>query len=255
MGHLDSLRMHLINIGTGDQELILAAISYNDLSRFRCRPSDYLELLFDVADSHATIVMNAFTWRFCETAQFDINRTPVEVGLVAEIFRRTEGVLRSRHPIFSLCAKGPLAREVLRHNGPTCWGNGSPAQVLLERNAFCLNIGKEFPRAITLLHSFEEWFGVPYRYFKTFSGEVNFGDGAEHYATEFYVRDPSVSCYHWTPAVNLLLERSLIRGSTFDLPIRAAFAQDLQRAVYQCLEKNSEIFITKDGSRTGNKHI
>lgn len=255
MGHLDSVRRHLIDIGTGDQELILAAISYNDLSRFGCRPNDYLELLFDVADNHATIVMNAFTWRFCETAQFDIASTPVEVGLVAEIFRRTEGVLRSRHPIFSLCAKGPLAEEVLQHNGPTCWGNGSPAQVLLERNAFCLNIGKDFPRAITLLHSFEEWSGVPYRYFKTFSGEVNFGNGSEHYETEFYVRDPSVTCYHWTPAVKLLLERSLVRGSKFDLPIRAVLAQDLQRAVYQCLEEDSEIFITKDENRACNEHL
>ena len=244
--HLNEVRQALINIGIEDHQLILVVMSYDELKKYGCFADEYIDLLFDVAGKDKTIIMNSFSWNFCQTKEFDINKTPGEVGLSSEILRRTPGVIRSPHPLFSLIGKGPLAQEVLRHDGPTCWGDGTPAEEIIKHNALCISIGKEFPRAITILHSFEEWKKVPYRHFKTFSGKVNFGKGFVDYSTDFYVRNDQSIKYSWKPAVDVLLKRGLVRGSSFDLPIRGVLAKDLQRVGYQLLDDNPYVFVVED---------
>lgn len=240
------MRDRLVEIGVPDQPLILAVVAFDDLREYGHFADEYLDLLLDVADPQATVVMNSFTWSVCERGEFHHENTPSECGLASEIFRRMEGVRRSEHPIFSMTARGPLADEVLNHDGPTCWGDGTPAEVLVDRNAFCVSIGKEFPRSLTVLHSFEEWRKVPYLGFRTYTGTADYGDGPEPFSTEFYVphdlgiRDID---YSWAPAVERLLARGLVRGAQFDLPIRGVYAKDLRRVVYELLDADPYTFV------------
>lgn len=241
---LSRLRKNLINIGIQDQEVVLATVATNDLVRqYGARADQYLDLFFDVLDDDATLVMNCFTWKsFCDNAYFDIAKTMSEVGLASEIFRRMNGVVRSPHPIYSLCAKGSRAEELMRHNGPTCWGAETPFQYLVDANAFCLTLGVEFPITITLLHSFEELKQVPYRYFKVFKGTVNFGAGVQEYRTKFYVRSDLSIPNNFQPAVRVLKERGLIRGLDLHFPTPAVSARDLRRVAFELLDQDKEVF-------------
>jgi len=244
--HLNAMRDRLVEIGLPDYPLVLAVVAFDDLREFGHFADEYIDLLLDVADAQATVVMNSFTWSVCETGEFSKASTPSECGLASEIFRRTDGVQRSNHPIFSMTARGPLAHTVLAHTGPTCWGDGTPAEVLVDKNAFCVSIGKEFPRSLTVLHSFEEWRQVPYLAFKTFSGEADYGNGPDAYSTEFFVppdRGIRDIDYAWAPAVDLLLERGLVRGAEFDLPVRGVFAKDLRTVVYELLDADPYAFV------------
>lgn len=243
--HLQSIRRRLIEVGVPDQELIVAVIAYDELRHFGSFADEYVDVLLDVAADDATIVMNAFTWNVCETGRYHHADTPGEVGLASEVFRRSDGVKRSHHPIFSLTAIGPLSDLVLAHDGPTCWGDGTPAEVLVAKNAFNVSIGKEFPRATTVLHSFEEWRNLPYREFETFCGEADFGSGFEPYETEFFVpKDPSLT-YNWRPLVELMAQRGLVRGTDFELPVRACYTADLARGFYDLADQDPYAFVAK----------
>ena len=207
----------------------------------------YLNLLLDTVSRNATVVMNCFTWTsFCQNGFFDINKTHSEVGLASEIFRRMKNVIRSPHPIYSLCARGPLARDLMKHEGPTCWGKDTPFEQLVNRNSFCLSIGTDLSRGNTLFHHFEEMKKVPYRHFKEFSGTVNFGDGEKEYKTKFFVRNNQNMEYEWRPAIDLLTKRGMIKGLNLDFKVNAVFASDLQKICYSLLDKNLEVFIVRE---------
>jgi len=234
-------------MGIKDQEIILLVISQNNLEKYGFYVDQYLNLVLDTISDNSTLVMNCFTWNsFCQNGYFDIRKTPSEVGLASEIFRRMDGVIRSPHPIYSMCAKGPLAADLMIHDCETSWGKGSPFYLLTKMNAFCLSIGRYLDKAITLWHHFEELKEVPYRHFKEFKGVVNFGDGEKSYSTKFFVRNSQDIKYSWKPALDLLDKRNLIKKPNFDLPVYGVFAKDLKETAFDLLDKDIEVFLKKD---------
>lgn len=88
------------------------------------------------------------------------DRTPSSVGLVTEYFRRSPGTLRSRHPLSSLAARGPLAEELLEGNlndrEPLPHGADSGYLRLCQAGASVLGIGLAPQRYMTILHVPEE---------------------------------------------------------------------------------------------------
>ena len=97
-----------------------------------------LELMLRIAGSERTLAMPAFFFGtfpelfdlayYRKYPRFDVRRTPSQMGLVTELFRRTPGVTRSLHPTHSICALGPLANELCatHHLSPWRFGELSP---------------------------------------------------------------------------------------------------------------------------------
>lgn len=94
---------------------------------------------------------------------FDVRETPChDLGIIPEIFRKREGVLRSLCPSSSMTAFGPEAEDFLRghENSPTAfdwnytWGN------LYRKNAKTLFLGTTM-RCNTFMHVIEEYADVP----------------------------------------------------------------------------------------------
>ena len=83
---------------------------------------------------------------------FDPETTPTSLGAIPETFRNWPGTLRSHHPIESVCARGPLAAEIVRdHPLEYSEGPGSPFAKLHELGAWILLLGVGFNRC-TALH-------------------------------------------------------------------------------------------------------
>lgn len=162
------------------------------------------------------LVMNTFTWRFCKGENYHHYYSRCEVGLLNDLFRRRKGVIRVPHPIYSYAVLGPDAEDIARHECETCWGQGSATRRLLETpdvhvTTFGLieHKGSQL-RANPALHALEEMFRVPYRYFKTFRGQANFGEGFQPYSTRMYVRPLDVTVYTtWRPLAEMLADRGL----------------------------------------------
>src|SRR2546428_309688 len=81
---------------------------------------DLLEFLLRFVGPERTLAMPAFFFGtpelfdrayYRQHPRFDVRRTPSQMGLVTELFRRRPDVVRSLHPAHSVCAFGPLANE------------------------------------------------------------------------------------------------------------------------------------------------
>ena len=119
--------------------------------------------LIDLCGPERTLVMPSFIMggrnydaaAFYQAKPFDVRTTPSEMGLVAEIFRRTPNVLRSVHPTASVCALGPLARELTfgHQFSRTGLSPDSPFGVMTRRRTAILGLGVEYFRCLTHVHT------------------------------------------------------------------------------------------------------
>lgn len=100
-----------------------------------------------------TLVMPALCQKDKEKRfeNWDIKRSPSDVGRVTEVFRKRKGVLRSDHPTHSVAAYGPKARELISDHsqakgrpspwGEAAFGKGSPWERLYLWDAYYLFLG------------------------------------------------------------------------------------------------------------------
>ena len=76
-------------------------------------------------------------------AVFDVRKTPAGIGLLAEMFRRTPGAVRSLDPDFCVTAFGADAEVVAGGEpaAPDPFGPGSSYQRMLDRHATLVGLG------------------------------------------------------------------------------------------------------------------
>jgi aminoglycoside 3-N-acetyltransferase len=74
---------------------------------------------------------------------FDVRRTPSYTGLLNEFARRQRGALRSLHPTKSVCAIGPVAKELTytHQQSPYPYDTCSPYYKLIEARAKIVGLG------------------------------------------------------------------------------------------------------------------
>jgi aminoglycoside 3-N-acetyltransferase len=144
--------------------------------------------LLDFCGPKRTIVMPSFVMggrtfdarSYFQSRTFDIRRTPAEIGLMAEIFRRTPNVLRSLHPTCSICALGPLSKELTtgHHVSRTGFSPDSPFGVMNRHRTAILGLGVEYYRCLTHAHTAGHQMGdaFPIKSAKTSSIQVTLVD-------------------------------------------------------------------------------
>ena len=129
-----------------------------------------LELMLRIVGPDRTLAMPAFFFGTPELfnqayyrkyPQFDVQRTPSQMGLVTELFRRRPGVTRSLHPTHSICALGPLANELCatHHLSSRTFGELSPFGIMGRRKTTIIGLGVYYYRSLTHVHSMEDVLG------------------------------------------------------------------------------------------------
>jgi aminoglycoside 3-N-acetyltransferase len=124
------------------------------------------------------IYVPTFTYNFTKSKIFDVRSTPAEVGRFSEEIRSDPvlGIKRSLDPVFSIVETevGSLGENGLISNA---FGEKSIWHYLDETYHYILNINLPTSIVSTQLHHFEYINHVPYRYKKTFDGDVVDWDG------------------------------------------------------------------------------
>lgn len=157
---LAELKQHL----PADFEILMVHSSFDTfLPMYSGSAKELVSGLLEICGPHRTLVMPSFVMggrsydaaAYFRTRPFDVRATPSEMGLVAEIFRRTPGVLRSLHPTCAVCALGPLAKELTTGHqlGETGLGPDSPFGVMTRRPTAILGLGVEYFRCLTHVHT------------------------------------------------------------------------------------------------------
>jgi aminoglycoside 3-N-acetyltransferase len=161
------LRAHL----PADFEILMVHSSISDMQpMYQGKARDLLDLLLRLAGPERTLAMPAFFFGTAElynreyyrkNPRFDVRRTPSQMGLVTELFRRWPGVKRSLHPTHSVCALGPFADELVatHHLSPWPCGDLSPFGIMGRRTTVILGLGTEYYRSLTQVHTMEEILG------------------------------------------------------------------------------------------------
>ena len=147
-----------------DFEILMVHSAFDGLMpMYKGNAKDLVNGLIKLCGPERTLVMPSFVMggrtydaaAYFRSRPFDVRRTPSEMGLVAELFRRTPNVVRSLHPTCSLCALGPLAKEMTsgHHLSETGLSPDSPYGVMTRRRTAILGLGVEYYRCLTHAHT------------------------------------------------------------------------------------------------------
>jgi len=209
-----------------------------------------IDALLDVLGPEGTLVLPAFTYSFCQTGIFEPDRSPSEVGIAADTLRREYSGLRSRCPIFSVVAVGPLAPEIGALRPETTFGPDSIFGLMLERQGKLCAIGVGYDR-VTFNHYVEEELQVPYRYWKRFEGVIRSGGRDEPVGVDYYVRslDPEAE-QDFMPAHRLVSGQSFSGHATVGgAQIHCAPAQDYHRVLRGAMDADPLLLLTPQARR------
>jgi aminoglycoside N3'-acetyltransferase len=145
--------------GVAPNGVLFVQCSYNDLPTYADSPFDLLNALHELAGPEGTLLMPAYSTNMNDVPcrPFDVRREPATTGIVAELFRREPGVLRSLHPRHSLCAVGPRAKELLADHDKCVYADGpnSPFDRIRQLNAQSLCLGMA-PGFTSFIHWVED---------------------------------------------------------------------------------------------------
>ena len=168
---LDSLRRELRELGLSTGMTVMVHSSLGKVGWTVGGPVTVIRALLDVIGPEGTLVLPAespqisdpSTWNdtrvkpeWHDTIRehlpiFDLLTTPTTMGTIPEAFRTFPGTLRSNHPLVSVCANGPLAKEITaEHALEFCEGKGTPFEKLDTLGAYTLLLGVGFNRCTSL---------------------------------------------------------------------------------------------------------
>ncbi|MGU5676707.1 AAC(3) family N-acetyltransferase [Aeromonas hydrophila] len=141
-------------------------------------------------DGH--LLVPTFSYSPMADESFDPAQTPSKVGLMTELFRQREGVVRTLDPVFSMAISGPQGPALVARECHDCFGQESPFGWLAEQDGWLLGLGCH-PDRITFTHYVEQRLAVSYRYHKMFAGRVRIDGRVREWQADYYVRDLSLA--------------------------------------------------------------
>jgi len=153
-----------------DWQVLMVHSSFNNLlPMYEGGAMELLTALIEYCGSERTLVMPAFNFgedgegarkTLKKNPRFDLRRAPSQMGLLTELFRRTKGVIQSRHPAYRLAALGPHAEALIsgHERAPRGMGLGTPFDYMAKHNAQIVGIGKGM-QVMTQVHHVESLMG------------------------------------------------------------------------------------------------
>jgi aminoglycoside 3-N-acetyltransferase len=113
------LKKALERLGIEKGDTLLVHSSYNYFNGFKENPQDIIKCLLEILGEEGNLLMVSLPYRSSSYAYlltrpvFDVIHTPSKMGIISEIFRRREGVLRSLHPTHPVTALGKDAAWIV----------------------------------------------------------------------------------------------------------------------------------------------
>jgi len=156
--------VHMLRyLGVIEGDTLFVHSSLDSFGAFLGKPTDIILALQEAVGPTGTLLMATlpFTGTAVEYLQkggiFDVKKTPSQMGLLTEIFRRSPAVIRSVHPTHPVAAWGRFAVEMVKDHakaGTPC-GRQTPYGRLLDHEGKILFLGTDI-NVMTFFHAVEE---------------------------------------------------------------------------------------------------
>ncbi len=150
--------LECMDIKKGDTLLLHSALTA--IGQVEGGADTVIDAFLEAIGQEGTLVMSTLTGWF---APFDANTSSSAVGYLSECFRKRMGVLRSLHPVHSVCAYGKYADYITKDHDKceTGCGEGTPYLKIAELNGKAILLGVDMDRNTTM-HSMEEAIDAKY---------------------------------------------------------------------------------------------
>jgi len=137
------LHVLLSHMGVSAGDCVLMHSSFRPTNGFQGKPQDIIDVVLDLIGLRGTLVMMSMAYesstkQYLSTRPiFDVRRTPSRMGILTELFRRRQGVVRSLSPTHPIVALGEKAAWIVEGHDRCAYpcGPGSPFQKILELDA------------------------------------------------------------------------------------------------------------------------
>ena len=150
----------------------------------------FIDAFLDTIGLEGTLIFPTYNWGFCQGLTFDYHRTKCETGALGITALKRSDFKRTRHPIYSFAVAGKYQKELCSYDNVSSFGKDSPFAFLERHNAQNVIIGVIYSHCFTLMHYFEQKYGISYRYEKNFVGNYIDENGVESKRSySMYVRD------------------------------------------------------------------
>jgi len=167
----------LKSIGVARGDLVIIHSSYGELRNHigdLLGPDGIIDGLMDLVGEEGTLAfpthpaypneeISKDTMRdkdFEGVTEYDVRKTRAWTGAIANRFLQREGVVRSRHPLNSMAAIGPLTKPMMANNicgnRPTACGENSSWKYCSDRRAWIIGLGIDLVHSLTMIHVAED---------------------------------------------------------------------------------------------------
>ncbi|GAA0359461.1 AAC(3)-VI family aminoglycoside N-acetyltransferase [Alkalibacterium iburiense] len=241
----ESLMKQLEELKIKKEGTLLVHSSYKSLGVVEGGPDTVLDALSEYMKD-GLLVLPTHTWEYInkDNPVFDVKNSPTNVGILTELFRKREGVIRSEHPTHSVAALGKDAEAFVageyKHETPCA--RESVYGKLVDRHAQVLLLGVDFKRN-TYIHGVEEWIDIPERVTDTHEqlfSILHTGEKVEVPSRRHY--GLSWSEHFWKVEELLMEEGSLYKGKLGDATVLVDDAAKTTELLTELLQANPDLF-------------
>lgn len=172
----DEFKEALVDIGLAKDDNVFIHTSLKTIGKYEdLKHPDLLNIIkktiFDIIGENGFIAVPTFNFNFAKGDDFDVDNTPSDkMGVFSEFIRKNTSSKRTSHPMHSISILGKNSDHIASLEGNTEFSEGSAFDYLLKMKCKILFLGDSFTE--TFFHIAEEKTKVPYRFWKTFRGNL-----------------------------------------------------------------------------------
>ena len=237
----------LRKLGVVPGSSLLVHSSLSALGHVEGGPETVIQGLLKALGAEGTLLIPALSYEFVtrRNPHFDIRKTPSNIGLIPEYFRKRYGTNRSMHPMHSVCAVGPKTDMFLNdhYKDTTPCGEQSPFHKLPEIGGYILMLGCGL-KPNTSMHAIEECIEPRYLFGAPFVYELTDEQGVSttklytpHNFNNWEQRYDRVAAYMKAPGLR--------QGTVLNAHCYLVNAQALWAAVLKEMRKNPLAFVAR----------
>lgn len=236
------------NLGIKKDDNVLIHSSMKSIGEVEGGVNTVLDVFCEYLAEYGNIALPSHSWKNINDEHniFDPEKEPSCVGILTEMFRKREGVVRSLHPTHSIAIMGKDAQYFVKdeHLIDTpcgrkgCWGK------LLDMDFKIIFLGCG-TKCNTYIHGVEEWCNVPDRlteHYHDYKIVMPGGKLFDRPIRRHYNADGDISS-HYDRILPYLQERNLvITGKLGDADCYVERAVDIYNVTAEILNNNINFF-------------
>jgi len=239
----------LLDNGVVDGSLIVVHSAYAPFKGRSKTPNQILDMLLEIVGDRGTVAMPAMP-KFKNAVdvedylseskensvyEYDVHKSSIKTGVLPLMLHKRKESVRSRHPINTMVALGPLAETLMQDNlegvSPLACGVNSSWNHCVEQDAVIVSLGTDLTHSLTMIHVAEDVLDETWPINNWYlEKEFSIKDGDFHKKVKLRERAPKWGALHFGERTLCkdLIDKGILKSTTIDgITVEVLKAKDL----------------------------